>query len=420
MKIRQNLCKLLIAFLLVMGLNTVKAVEVVDVDADYWAAREISQALVKGYMTLNDKDEFVPNGYIKRTDFIAALMKVLKSDNIQTLSQRKLTDLDNNTRNLKSVVIAEQLGIIFGYPDGTFKPEEPITRAEASSALGHITRGSYDNLRILAQFNDYDRIPNWAVMPYAKAVKNALYINYPDKSMLRPNDKLTRAEAAVLFKKVENSIELIDTKYKADFVIDDGEDEDIAEEPVKIEDILISTQTLDIHPQALSNAVEIYNTKVVIKAGNIIKARFVTPVNYKTAKIGDIVEFVAPEDVVTTEGTHVYSAGTKFSSEILKIKASPWLGKNDKMLLVLDRIMLNDGYHFLMAGVPLTKFNNDIVYTKERRPFWMKNKDKKKEEIEFLIKYSYRLSPRVKYNNDEGDEIYILLNDDLIFRNRDL
>ena len=56
--------------------------------------------------------------------------------------------------------------------------------------------------------------------------------------------------------------------------------------------------------------------------------------------------------------------------------------KNDKTLVVLDRIMMTDGYHFMMAGTPLTTHRNKVVYCDKQKPNWLKKvKNKKKESM---------------------------------------
>jgi hypothetical protein len=405
----KNIIKLLVVML--FTLSAARAAEVVDVRIDNWAAREIIFSLTRGYLTINEKGQFRPDDPILRTDFVNGLVKSLGSENMLVQEPNKLVDLTPNTKNVKNILISQELDLIFGYPDKTFKPEHPMTRAEASSALGHISRGPYSNTSILNKFKDANKIPSWALNTYAKAVKNDLYINHPDKNLLRPDNYLTRAEAAVLFNKVQNSLELIEDKYKT------------SDLRVRIPDVLISTETLHIQDKPISNKVEIYDRKKVIKAGNIIKGVFDTPIAYQKAKVGDIVEFSAPEDVSTEEGTFLYPKGTKFSAEVLRIKKSTWRDKTNNTLLVLDRIMLTDGYQFAMAAVPLTDKNKDVVYVtpKNQHKDWLKYQKETKpvKEGEFLVNYASKMSPRIKYKEKQSTVIYLLLTDDLIFRNRE-
>ncbi|NPV28802.1 MAG: S8 family serine peptidase [Firmicutes bacterium] len=90
-------------------------------------------------------------------------------------------------------------GLLKGYPDGTFRPDAPVTRAEMvvllSAALGW--SGASGSLK----FPDASLIPAWARPAVAQAVQRGLVRGYPD-GCFRPNRFLSRAEAAVLFARV--------------------------------------------------------------------------------------------------------------------------------------------------------------------------------------------------------------------------
>ncbi len=406
--------KLFVIMLALFSFGTSYGLEVADVKANYWAASEISNSISNKFLSLNEKNQFLPENTISRSDFVSGLVKVLGGENLDIFAENSLTDLKTSEKNYKEIMIAEQLRLIYGYPDQTFKPDIAVSRAEASSALGHIIKGNYSNPKILERFKDGADVPAWSVPTYSRAVKNGFYINYPDRAKLRPNDKLTRAEAAVLYDRVLKGLDLVDAKYKKDL-------------KTMVPDVLIGTEELKIHPNPLTDVVEIYNNKKVIKAGNIIEARFDNPIHYKKAKVGDIVEFTAPRDVVTEQGTLLYKSGTKFNSEVIKIKKTAWREHNTKTLLVLDRISTTDGYNFEMAGVPLSRDKqflwwkwSRLIYTKDRNTNWMpkKNMRNRYPEAEFLLRYGYKVSPRVRYHNKAGNEVYVLLTDDLIFREK--
>lgn len=414
MKSVKKLIKALSILFLLIGFQASFAVEVKDVKANYWAAKEISNSIINNYLSLNDKNEFLPENTITRSEFVTGLVKVLGGESLNVFMENELKDLKTTTKNYKEIMIAEQLRIIYGYPDKTFKPDVAVSRAEAESALGHIIKGNYSNPAILDRFKDKKEVPAWSIPTYSRAIKNGFYINYPDRTKLRPTEKLTRAEAAVLYDRVLKGLDLVDAKYKKDL-------------KTVIPDTLLSTEELKICSNALTDVVEIYNTKKVIKAGNIIEGRFDNPLHYKKAKVGDIVEFTAPRDVITEQGTTLYRQGTKFNSEVIKIKKTAWREHNTKTLLVLDRISTTDGYNYEMAGVPLSRDKqflwwkwSKLIYTKDKNTNWMpkKNPRERYSEAEFLLRYGYKVSPRVRYHNKPEDEVYILLTDDLIFRDK--
>jgi hypothetical protein len=90
---------------------------------------------------------------------------------------------------------AVSLGIVTGYPDGTFRPEGSVTRAEFASMLMRVI-DSTDAGEPLA-FKDKAAIGGWAVEAVQKAVKRGIIGGYSDGSF-RPNANITHAEMVAM------------------------------------------------------------------------------------------------------------------------------------------------------------------------------------------------------------------------------
>ncbi|MBU5444787.1 fibronectin type III domain-containing protein [Paenibacillus sp. MSJ-34] len=86
-------------------------------------------------------------------------------------------------------------GIVRGYPDGTFQPNHPITRAEFAVMLTGALR--LEEKGVALTFNDNDQIVAWAKQAVAQAVQAGIIDGYEDGSF-RPNASVTRAEMAVM------------------------------------------------------------------------------------------------------------------------------------------------------------------------------------------------------------------------------
>jgi N-acetylmuramoyl-L-alanine amidase len=78
-----------------------------------------------------------------------------------------------------------------------FNPERSITRAEALTVISRMTGYSGGEL----YFNDSNDVPWWAASSIAGLV-NAGIINGYEDNTIRPNDLLTRAEAAAILDKI--------------------------------------------------------------------------------------------------------------------------------------------------------------------------------------------------------------------------
>lgn len=90
---------------------------------------------------------------------------------------------------------AVKLGIIHGYPDGTFRPEGEVTRAEFAVMLIRALP-PLPNVPALA-FRDNAEIGSWAVGHVEQAVARGIISGYPDGTF-RPNNKITHAEMMVM------------------------------------------------------------------------------------------------------------------------------------------------------------------------------------------------------------------------------
>ena len=96
------------------------------------------------------------------------------------------------------------LGVITGYPDGTFKPDNYITRGEFATVMVKALKiKPFSNYSDLKRFADYPDIPAWSRPYLAAAVANHLLKGYgystPGYYTLEPGRGITREEMAAVF-----------------------------------------------------------------------------------------------------------------------------------------------------------------------------------------------------------------------------
>ena len=85
---------------------------------------------------------------------------------------------------------------IFGYPDGSFKPEKAITRAEAVTIFYRLITADDKEAKITSSFTDVKQ-GDWFYQAVAYLEKYGLIVDSPN-GLFRPNDPITRAEYAAL------------------------------------------------------------------------------------------------------------------------------------------------------------------------------------------------------------------------------
>ncbi len=99
------------------------------------------------------------------------------------------------------VAAAAAAGLVNGYPDGTFRPELPITRAELATVLGRalMAKGEQPQARFAMLFADGGQIPSWA-LPSLLLAQDQLIYGEPcsPEPCFAPQSDTTRAEAATI------------------------------------------------------------------------------------------------------------------------------------------------------------------------------------------------------------------------------
>ncbi|GIQ62468.1 hypothetical protein PACILC2_10360 [Paenibacillus cisolokensis] len=93
------------------------------------------------------------------------------------------------------IMRAAAKGIVSGYPDGTIKPNHPVTRAEFTVMLAGALKLEGNGSALT--FTDHDQIAGWAKQAVAQAVQAGIVVGFSDGSF-RPNAQITRVEMAAM------------------------------------------------------------------------------------------------------------------------------------------------------------------------------------------------------------------------------
>lgn len=318
--------------LLAFNAIPVLAASIADVSQNYWASKEINIVVDNNIMTLSG-NRFNPEGNMTRVEFVNALLKVLSDENLNVTISNKFKDIQSSNPNYENILRSQQLGLVYGYPDGTFKPNNTVLRSEAQSVISHITKDMDADTSVLNQFKDAAAIPAWAKKVYAKTINYGIYVNYPDSRELRPNDNLSRAEAAVLLARLKEKLDLVKQEYIGTTRI----------------------EHLDVTRKAPNNEVAINNIQSTINQGNVLVVAFEDKFKSEEHKAGDIVTFVADKDICTEEGTLIIPAGTKFVAQINEIQPPKKFNKNARVYPQLTKIILPSGKELAFNAKPFSK-----------------------------------------------------------------
>ncbi len=165
-----------------------------DVSAGYWAKPYI-EALASQQIIAGFPDgTFKPNDPVTRAQFATIITKALTPPLKRAAINFK--DVKSDFWAYAAIRSAYQSQFLAGYPDGTFKPQQQIPKVQALVSLANGLGLTADNQNILSFYTDAAQIPAYAQGPVAAATARQLVINYPNVKQLNPNREATRAEIA--------------------------------------------------------------------------------------------------------------------------------------------------------------------------------------------------------------------------------
>jgi S-layer homology domain len=184
-----------------------------DVPPDYWAAPAISVLLTEKVISGYPNGGFYPESKITRAEMCALLMKpyfLARGASEEARPHLHFSDVAPDYWAVPYIVRALKLGLIKGYPDGSFRPESTISRAEAVVIITRFS--SLPEVKIPAP--PYKDVPqrHYAAAAIAAAKGNGL-LDFIVNDFFNPESDLKRSEAAyILFKAklAEGSLHLKD------------------------------------------------------------------------------------------------------------------------------------------------------------------------------------------------------------------
>jgi len=167
--------------------------------SNHWAADRIKDLVARGAIKGYPDGNFRPDATITRAEYTTA---VVKAFSLTAANGKHFADTSGHWAR-DYIAAATAAGIVGGYSDNSFAPDEPITRQQMASMVvkaARLTTSAVSN-----QFSDNDSIADWAREDVATAVSNQIIKGYPDNTF-KPGGKATRAEAAAV---IVNALNLL-------------------------------------------------------------------------------------------------------------------------------------------------------------------------------------------------------------------
>ncbi|MBE9116330.1 S-layer homology domain-containing protein [Lusitaniella coriacea LEGE 07157] len=165
--------------------------------AGHWAEVFIDRLVERGLISGFPDGSFKPEASLTRAEYAAL---IAKSFNLPRQLGRsgQFRDVSRSFWGRDAIAKAAEMGFISGFGDKTFRPQQNLTRVQALVSLvsGLGLQGGTSDA--LLGYRDRAEIPPYATDAIATATQHRLVVNYPNPKELNPLRDISRAEIAAL------------------------------------------------------------------------------------------------------------------------------------------------------------------------------------------------------------------------------
>ena len=171
-----------------------------DVNDDDWFSDVVRYVYEQGLMTGTSDREFSPNLTTTRGMIVSILNRL---EGGPTAEAAGFTDVADGDWYADAVNWAASEGIIAGYEDNTFRPNDPITREQLAAMLMNYAAWKGEDVSAradLSGYNDAASVSSWAAETVQWAVAEGLISGMPG-NLLEPQGSATRAQVAAILQR---------------------------------------------------------------------------------------------------------------------------------------------------------------------------------------------------------------------------
>ena len=187
-----------------------------DVSEEAWYFECVNFAAENGLMDGVGGNNFEPGGHMTRAMMATVLYRIAGTPDMT--GEQAYSDVAKGSWYETGVIWASQTGVMTGYGDNVFGPNDILTREQLATVLWRYA-GSPEATE--TEFSDSEEISSWAVAAAAWAQENGIMEGRPG-GIFDPEANTTRAEAAAVL-----------SRYYQNFVStpEDPEGPDVPEDP---------------------------------------------------------------------------------------------------------------------------------------------------------------------------------------------
>lgn len=189
----------------------------------HWAQSKIEDMVGKGIIGGYPDGTFKPDNNITRAEFASLLVRAFALEP----GPGKVFDDTADHWAKEAVRTASYHGLVSGYSDTLFGPDDPVTREQMAVMIVKATK--IEPTESGKAFTDSAQIAAWAEAAVAKATAAGLITGYPDGTF-RPKANATRAEAAVILARSMKLVEQVIPPLPPEAGVDEEDEKDEIDE----------------------------------------------------------------------------------------------------------------------------------------------------------------------------------------------
>lgn len=295
-----------------------------DMTPAHWAYQQVQSLSNEGIVVGYPDGTFRPDIAATRAEFATMVIKALQQENSLLTDTYDFSDVSVNHWAYDMIQRAYAFDLIKGFPDGTFRPTENVSKAEAIaimiSAVNTGDMTSAQAKEALKNYTDVNEIPDWALVPAGKAEKLKVTAHPPySANKFNPENKITRAEIAVSLYNMKKEA-LINPNRK---LLE-------AMTPKKAEGIVIDGVTVN-------------GTTATLPAGTVLPVDLLKALSSQSTETGEMFLATTSKNMVTKESYLLVSQGSNFLGEVTSVKPGRLFIRNGKLGLDIKYISTSAG-----------------------------------------------------------------------------
>lgn len=324
------------------------------------------------------------------------------------------SDMTESHWAYKQIKDLSEQSIVIGYPDGTFKPDDNVTRAEFASMAIKALGQEHANVIQPIKYTDIDDT-YWAYEAIEKAVYFDLISNTKDSEKFRPEDPVSRAEAINIAVNsltteqisAQKAHDVLEKKYKDVndipewFIVAAGKAEILdmfasipqranyvdADRPATRAEVTAILNNMMIQAKLNPNAKLAEAMRKKTGEGYVIPTAYVqgsvgtipegavVPINInrgfssQTSTKGEQFTGEATQNYITKDKYILIYKGTKFSGELQEVQAGRWFVRNGVIQLGTNIINTPNDQNFMLETVGNVTMKKNKFMTWVRKVF---------------------------------------------------